>query len=289
VLTRLAEGLKTRIETMERAFWNVREAVEKLARSPGDPKASLVLGKFQCYRKRHWVKGLALLAAGSDAGLAALARKDLSGPAELAEQTELGHAWWDRGAKETGLFQRNLQRHAREWFLRALPRLSNEEQDKIGEKLKTRLRNTVYKPGLVAELFADEEWKKRVKTRLDYVIGFNWGFGAPAQGMPADHFSIRWTGWLLPPEKGIYTLYINADDGARIKINGRLVLDTWRKQGKHSVAVPLTDKQLLTIEYHEGVGTASIFFSWIPPGGFEQPVPMEALYHTDAERKVLGR
>ena len=125
-------------------------------------------------------------------------------------------------------------------------------------------------------------------TRLDYQVDFNWGFGPPAEGLPADHFSVRWRGWLVAPKKGKYTLIVHADDGCRLIIDKRVEIDAWNRLGRHTKEVLLDDKpHLLQIEHHEGLGTAMMYFGWVPEGGAEQAVPMEALYHDADQEKLL--
>jgi hypothetical protein len=86
---------------------------------------------------------------------------------------------------------------------------------------------------------------------------------------------------LASPRPGCYTLSVEADDGARLFLDDRLVLDTWVMIGRHTVDVALSEKaHLLRVEYHENTGTAASWFHWIPDDGSpDQPVPFEALYH----------
>src|SRR5262245_43268333 len=47
-------------------------------------------------------------------------------------------------------------------------------------------------------------------------IDFNWGFGSPAVGIPADGFTARWTGRIVPTVSDNYTFYSLASGGVRI-------------------------------------------------------------------------
>jgi WD40 repeat protein len=283
--------LNARAVRLERRVAYLREEYAKArAGRAGGAEASLALGRFQCFHKEDWTKGLPLLAAGSDPQLAALARKDLARPTVAADEAEVGHGWWGVAEKEPGTAQAHVRRHAREWFRRALPRLSEADRARVEETLKVVGVNFVGKPGLVTELFRDEGLKDGVLTRLDYQVDFNWGFGPPAEGLPADHFSVRWRGWLVAPKKGKYTLVVHADDGCRLIIDKQLVIDAWARPGRQVAQYLLNEKpHLLQIEHHEGVGTAMMYFGWVPEGGVEQAVPMEALYHDATQEKALGK
>ena len=76
-------------------------------------------------------------------------------------------------------------------------------------------------------------------VRTDAQIGFRWDRGSPTdnlqargeagpgQGVPNDRFSIRWSGQLLPPVSGRYRIEASADDGFRLYVDGKRVLDHW--------------------------------------------------------------
>ena len=47
-------------------------------------------------------------------------------------------------------------------------------------------------------------------TRVDAVVNMTWKDASPFGGYPTDDFSVRWTGWLVPPVSGAYTLAVSA-------------------------------------------------------------------------------
>ena len=55
----------------------LREAQATLAKDPKDPQANLVVGRYLCFTKGDWKKGLPLLALGSDETLKGLAEQEL--------------------------------------------------------------------------------------------------------------------------------------------------------------------------------------------------------------------
>jgi hypothetical protein len=139
------------------------------------------------------------------------------------------------------------------------------------------------------EMYADEELKKLVKTRMDYQVATNWGLESPAPEVPADHFSVRWQGWLIPPRKGKYTLYVHADDGARLFMDNKLVKDVWTTAGRHVVEVTLSDRPYrLRVEYREQTGHAMMIFGYVD-GGTDRAIPAEWLFHDEKQEKLLAK
>ncbi|WP_140724131.1 glycoside hydrolase family 3 C-terminal domain-containing protein [Pseudomonas sp. Hp2] len=89
------------------------------------------------------------------------------------------------------------------------------------------------KPGLKGEYFDNLDLAGTPRTvRQDRVVGFNWDRVAPAEGVPADRYSVRWTGELLPPGPGDYTLAVRVarcfdcagHDPVRLYVDDALVI-----------------------------------------------------------------
>jgi single-stranded DNA-binding protein len=101
-------------------------------------------------------------------------------------------------------------------------------------------------------------------VRNDGAISFNWGNAAPADGLPADNFSVRWT--RRPRfDEGLYRLRLLTDDGGRVYVDGRLVLDQWSDGAARTMTVDLFlrgGEHDLRVEYYERSGAARVEFSW---------------------------
>ncbi len=74
-------------------------------------------------------------------------------------------------------------------------------------------------------------------TRQDKAIDFNWR-GGPADGVPHENFSARWTGKITPTATGPAQFVVRSDDGSRVKLDGqddprRLVRPPGRGQVGH--------------------------------------------------------
>ena len=126
-------------------------------------------------------------------------------------------------------------------------------------------------PGWSARYFDGREFQKAVLTRVDPAIDYDWK-DAPVPRLFPDNFSVKWAGVFTPPIKDIYTFTLAADDGARLWINGQLVLSEWNpavggSMGWRSVEVPLEAGQPVKVllDYFQGWGGASAILYWSSP------------------------
>ncbi|HEY3715459.1 MAG TPA: glycoside hydrolase family 3 C-terminal domain-containing protein [Jatrophihabitantaceae bacterium] len=124
---------------------------------------------------------------------------------------------------------------------------------------------------LSGEYFANQDLSGTpALTRSDAQIDFDWGQGAPAAGLPVDHYSARWTGTLTAPTTGDYTLGLTSDDGSRLFVDGQLVIDNWRDQAANTetavVHLVAGEAHEIKVEYYESGGDASVSLGWTAPG-----------------------
>ncbi len=123
------------------------------------------------------------------------------------------------------------------------------------------------KAGLKAEYFANEQWKGNpTLVRVDRNVDFNWVDAAPDSTIPADHFSVRWTGKLTPPKTGAYRLSVTSDDGFRLFVDGRMVSQFIGERGAdtNTCTVNLTEGKPadIRLDYYEVAGQASVSLGW---------------------------
>ena len=98
-------------------------------------------------------------------------------------------------------------------------------------------------------------------SRVDAKIDFAWGYGSPAPSLRADDFSARWTGELEPRLSETYTLSTLSDDGVRLWLDGRLLIDNWTEHSATQNSVTLVlqagRRYPIKIEYFERTGSAT--------------------------------
>jgi hypothetical protein len=100
--------------------------------------------------------------------------------------------------------------------------------------------------------------------RNDQSIDFDWGFGSPAPSIPDDFFSVRWTRTLFF-DSGTYRFRARVDDGVRVFVDDRLVIDRWREGSTAEFTGDIfleSGNHLVRVEYVEYTGEANIRVSW---------------------------
>lgn len=82
--------------------------------------------------------------------------------------------------------------------------------------------------GVKGEYYDNAELKGNPAfVRTDQEIDFKWGDGGPKEDFKKDGFSVRWTGKIKAPKSGEFTIETTSDDGVRLYINDKLVLENW--------------------------------------------------------------
>lgn len=101
-----------------------------------------------------------------------------------------------------------------------------------------------------------------VSTVTDTDINHNWPEAPAMNGIGADDFSIRFTGVLRPKTSGTYTLAVRGDDGFRLFVDGKPVIELWNDQAatvrKAKLELRAGQEYDIRLEYYENAGNAVI-------------------------------
>jgi hypothetical protein len=148
------------------------------------------------------------------------------------------------------------------------------------------------KPGLIGEYFTFSQEiqdfpavapeKAPALRRIDKEIGFAATEGKFAGTELEDHFFVRWTGVLRVPTDGTYTIYTESDDGSRVYVESKVVVENG---GLHAMEEKSGEIELkagdheLRVEYFENSGEAGCKLSWEAKGMEKKIIPASALFH----------
>jgi MSHA biogenesis protein MshQ len=139
--------------------------------------------------------------------------------------------------------------------------------------------------GLLGQYFGNATLAGSPALTRSEAVNFDWGTGAPATGLPADNFSVRWSGRVGVSADGNYTFQTMSDDGIRLWVNGALVVDNWTVHGTTTNSSPAIALKAgffydIKLEYYESQSGAVAKLNWITPGTTTSvPIPQSQLYN----------
>lgn len=122
--------------------------------------------------------------------------------------------------------------------------------------------------GLKGRYFPDPDLKgSPVVEKQDEQLNFKWTLYSPdPEKLQPDNYSIRWTGKLEAPDSGKYRLGLRGNDGFRLFLNGKLLIDNWEKLSYSTKTIEVDfvkGKQYdMVVEFHENRGEANIELIW---------------------------
>ncbi|RYG67396.1 beta-glucosidase, partial [bacterium] len=121
-------------------------------------------------------------------------------------------------------------------------------------------------PGFKAEYFANKTLQgaptlTRTEAQLD--------LGGPPEGIGPDNWSARFTATLTPRTSGLSVIYFRADDGCRLYLDGKPIIESWYESPattySASVVLKAGQKYELKAEYFQGTGGQEARLSWAEP------------------------
>jgi beta-glucosidase len=145
----------------------------------------------------------------------------------------------------------------------------------IASGMNSLAAKSVYSPqgdpqnttGLSAEYFNNSHLDGApVTTQVDPKIDFNWHEDPPVPAITGAAYSIRWKGTITPQDSGDYAFVASSDDGSRVYLDGKEIIDLWSPhplEGR-STALPLEKGHTyaLTVEYFNSAGGGEMHFGW---------------------------
>jgi hypothetical protein len=159
------------------------------------------------------------------------------------------------------------------------------ESDESNNALSVPLVIPATPPGLTGSYYSGTMLSGASVVRTDATVDFAWGHGSPLTGVPADRFSVRWAGYVTAPTTGSFTFSVRSDDGTRLWVDNRLLIDDWRDHGPILIkgTPPLNlvagQRYPLRLEYYDNLYSATVQLHWEGPAIGPQIIPAFALSH----------
>lgn len=230
------------------AYWNGHESHRQLARKAASRSMVLLKNENHVLPLAKTSKKIALI--GYDAKAARLG--GYSGPGNQVVSIYDGIA--EKLGKERILYAEGVG-------------LKGETHAPISADYLSTMENGVAVKGLQAQYFDNITLKGTPKvTRIDKQINFGWTLFSPHEDLAYDWFSVRWTGKVKSPKTGIFKIGVEGNDGYRLYIDGKLLIDNWKKQSHqtllkefHFEAGKAYD---LKLEFYEPAGNAKFKLVW---------------------------
>ncbi|MEP7122316.1 MAG: PA14 domain-containing protein [Byssovorax sp.] len=107
-------------------------------------------------------------------------------------------------------------------------------------------------------------------------VDFNWGFHSPVQvsllfaglrdALPVDNFSVRFSK-VLRLREGLYTFHLRGNDGLRLYVDDRLVINGWQLHASRELAATYHvtgGDHVVRVEYYAATGAAQVHFTVAP-------------------------
>jgi beta-glucosidase len=97
-------------------------------------------------------------------------------------------------------------------------------------------------------------------------VNFLWTLSSPDKAIKNDFYSARWEGKIHSPATGNFKIGLEGNDGFRLYINNKLLIDNWRKQTYSTILADFhfekNKEYNIKIEFFEPVGNAQIKLIW---------------------------
>jgi alpha-D-xyloside xylohydrolase len=129
------------------------------------------------------------------------------------------------------------------------------------------------KPGIAVEYFQGINFDKPASKTVDPKVDYTWP-GPPLTDWPAgltdgNKFSGRWEGVITAPEDGEYEIGVDGDDGFRLWLDGKLVVEDWRSRARTykgaKVSLHNGQKVAVKVEYFQDTLDRVLRLAWRTP------------------------
>lgn len=149
-------------------------------------------------------------------------------------------------------------------------------------------------------IYGSKTWKRNSEEkevtleRVDPNINFDWVRNSPGYPIIEDNFTATWTGFIQADKTETYQFSAKADDGIRLFIDDKLILDLWEQVAEGTDSEAMRENQQenaqglfqmekgkkyrIKVEYQEKTHNASVLLYWESPSTQKQVIAQENLF-----------
>ncbi|MBC8059588.1 MAG: DUF1080 domain-containing protein [Clostridiaceae bacterium] len=124
-----------------------------------------------------------------------------------------------------------------------------------------------------------------VSTHIDETVNFYNGFTdiLKERTGQTEGCSVRWTGKIQPKYSEDYTFYLVGDNGFKLWIDGKLIIDHWLNdwevpQTSSKISLQAGTQYDFKLEYFQAIGGADLKLQWSSQSQIKQVIPVDCLY-----------
>jgi unsaturated chondroitin disaccharide hydrolase len=136
--------------------------------------------------------------------------------------------------------------------------------------------------GLSATYYDNLDFTGTSVTRIEKKVFADYGLASPVPSIAPTTYSVRWTGKIKPSFSETYTFHTTADDGVRLWVNHRLIIDDWNTHAPAeragTVSLEASKRVDIQLEYFNKRGGGLVQLWWSSASQPKSVVPTSRLY-----------
>jgi beta-glucosidase len=123
------------------------------------------------------------------------------------------------------------------------------------------------KSGLIGKYYKGLNFSgSLVKEVNDKAVNFSWTLYPPDEQLQLDDYAVRWGGNIKVPQNADVNIGLEGNDGYRLYLDGKLIIDNWDKRSFSTKTVPFHFEKnkdyAIKVEFFESKGNGKIKLIW---------------------------
>ena len=178
---------------------------------------------------------------------------------------------------------------------RMLPDVEIIQEDGCGiSPMDCRMIPSEWMPdGVRLRFFRDDDFEAEpVGEDTAACVQFNWGLAKPHPAMAFNGYGVRMTGRLVPDRSFDGYLMLPGQDSARLYVDGKLLIDSWREKRRHPASAPFAfragEEHAFAIDFLCDAGGRQVTFAYSGAGKGSMEKALAAAERADAVILVCG-